>query len=83
MLPQVKVKGQASNRTYTIECSQQDLEKKLMFFLQENNLPIASSCSGKNVCRKCVINNDVLSCQISLQDWLKQRKNEEIKVGYL
>ena len=64
------VKGLASGREVkTIEIQPQQLEANLMDFLLFHQIPVASSCSGKGVCQKCVCiygDREVLTCQKSL-----------------
>lgn len=55
----------------------------LMEFLHTKNVPVASSCHGEGICQKCVVNNDLLSCQISLKKFLKQSANQKIYISYL
>lgn len=56
-----------------------DPTETLMFFLMRQGLPIASSCAGDGICRKCVVNQEVLSCQSTVGEWLSRR----VEVSYL
>ena len=49
-----------------------DLEKKLMDLLIENDIPVASSCSGANVCKLCNVNEEVISCQVTTNQFIKK-----------
>ncbi len=67
MRPVIEVYGRASGKlvgTYEVT----DPEEILMFFLMRHNLPIASSCAGDGVCKKCRMSNDELSCQTRVGD---------------
>lgn len=35
----------------------------LLQLLRKNNIPIASSCDGEGVCKKCVFNHNKLACK--------------------
>ena len=45
-----------------------DRNEVLMFFLMKHGLPIASSCAGDGVCKKCKMSDETLSCQLSVSD---------------
>ena len=60
-----------------------DLTTNLMEFLRHRGIPIASSCGGDGVCRKCVVNDDLMSCQLSVGAFLVLHPEGVIKVGYL
>lgn len=69
---EVIIFGNASQKMVTtLQFKEEDLGKNLMDFLRENGLPIASSCGGKKQCKKCVINGFLLSCSVTLQDYLR------------
>ena len=55
----------------------------LMDFLTGNNITIASSCGGVGACSKCIINQNILSCQISLKDFLALENNLIVEIAYL
>ena len=82
----VKVKGLASGKINTLTYDPES-ETVLMDFLREQGFAIASSCYGEGVCRKCVVNEDVLSCQVRMKDCARQlakEKNEVlVTVSYL
>jgi len=79
----LEIFGQASQKKlYEIEISQLSEEKTLLELLQEYHLPIASSCFGEGVCMKCVVNGDLISCQINILE-LKNRKINRILISYL
>ncbi|EQC51209.1 hypothetical protein [Bacteriovorax sp. DB6_IX] len=50
----------------------EDLDIKLMDLLIDHGLPIASSCSGANICKLCMVTDEVISCQNTLRDYLKK-----------
>lgn len=59
-----------------------DVNKSLMFILLLNKITIASSCNGEGKCQKCLVNNNVLSCQISLNNFINNFGNK-IEINYL
>lgn len=78
----IKVIGLASGKIVNLTIqSKDDLELNLMKFLQKNKIPIATTCLGEGVCKKCVINYDLISCLITVKDFLS-RENQEIKIEY-
>ncbi len=60
-------KGIASQKSLvTIKLSDLNPKDTLLSIAEKNNIPIASSCGGEGVCRKCVINGNYLSCLTTL-----------------
>ena len=80
-MSQIVVRGLASTKEYQLHVASDDLALTLLTFLRKNSLPIASSCSGEGVCKKCIINQDILSCKKTVIEWLVE--NKIIEVGYL
>lgn len=71
MLKIIQVLGKASAKAYSLQASPAHADMSLLDFLRSHGLPIASSCSGKGKCRKCVFNTDKLSCEIKVKDFIK------------
>lgn len=64
----VEIYGKASQkiiRTLEVDTTE---ERSLMDFLRDHGVPIASSCYGEGVCRKCIVNSTLLSCQLKIRD---------------
>lgn len=55
----------------------------MLQWLRKNNVTIASSCDGEGVCKKCKIQNDWLTCELSVEEFLKRQPDGMIKVSYL
>ena len=71
-MSKIIVFGRASQKDImTIETEASDLEKNLMDFLREKGLPIASSCLGKGQCKHCIINGFLLSCSVTVKEFLR------------
>jgi Na+-transporting NADH:ubiquinone oxidoreductase subunit NqrF len=75
------VKGLASGQTYKLIVQPEEKQLRLMNFLINHNFRIASSCSGEGVCKKCVVNKQIVSCQIKVEDFLKE--NDSVEIDYL
>jgi Na+-transporting NADH:ubiquinone oxidoreductase subunit NqrF len=72
---QIQIFGNASQKIYkTIEIKNLSTLKKqsLMDFLLSHHIPIASSCLGEGICRKCIVNKEILSCQLELSQFISQ-----------
>lgn len=74
--------GEASKRSYSFNISENDLKLTVLDFLLLKNFPIAYSCKSQGVCRKCIINYEILSCSYTVEDFIKEY-NGKIKVSYL
>ena len=55
----------------------------LMDFLLQNNITIASSCNGEGTCHKCIVNNHLISCQMTLEMYLLTFSDTMIRISYL
>ncbi len=81
-MPALKVRGGASGRElgpWPVE----NTEEKLMSFLQGHGLPVASSCDGEGVCRKCVVNGELLSCQVTVGEFLRLHPDGTVVLSYV
>lgn len=82
----VSIFGLASNSLVKIiEVKSEDLNLTLMEYLRRENIPVASSCYGEGICKKCVVKlGDVeeLSCLISVKKLLEM-KITTISISYL
>jgi Na+-transporting NADH:ubiquinone oxidoreductase subunit NqrF len=78
----INVKGLSSLTTKKLTVSESDKSTTLMSFLQENSVPIASSCRGEAVCQSCIVNNNVLSCTITVADFLDKYGND-VLIDYI
>ena len=77
----VNIKGLASGRNYSLEVKPSELTMPLMNFLIHHSFNIASSCSGEGVCKKCTVNKTIISCQIRVEDFLKD--TDTVLIDYL
>lgn len=83
--------GRASGKELkkiTLDLNKLNQSQSLMTLLHENGVPIASSCSGEGVCKKCNITlncvGEIISCQWKLMDLLKDKNFDKIiTVNYL
>lgn len=85
MIEQIKIYGLASQTLIkAIKIPQPlPLELSLMSLLIQNGITIASSCNGVGSCHKCNVNGKLLSCQITVSDFIATNLNLEVKISYL
>ncbi len=80
---QVTVRGLASGKDLTVNYDREDLSLDLLTFLRGRGITIASSCDGEGVCKKCTIQNGWLTCEMTLENFLKCRPDGIVEVAYL
>ncbi len=80
---QVTLIGMASGKSFLLEYSHSELEKILLNFLLEKEVTIASSCSGHGICKKCTIQQDWLTCEMTLKQFLERQPDGKIYISYL
>lgn len=79
---QIIIYGNASHKTILkVQPHQSDLDLTLLEWLQKYKVPMASSCQGEGMCRKCVVNDQLLSCQVTVKSILNEGK--KVSVDYL
>ena len=69
-MPQIRVKGKASGKEFG-PFSFTPSEMTLLEFLINLNIPLAYSCYGEGVCKKCrliIEKKERLSCQVLMKD---------------
>lgn len=76
---QIMLKGLASGKVWRFNVDDDQVDADLLTFLREKTIPVASSCSGEGVCKKCVFNESFLSCKELVGDWV----GKEIVFAYL
>lgn len=85
----LEIHGKASNKKIKeIDLVNSQSEISLMDFLRMNEIPIASSCYGEGICKKCVFNRELLSCQIKISDIIhlcteQKCSSYDIEIDYL
>ena len=79
---QIEIVGLASGKVITLQYNEKDLKLTLLAFLTSKNIPIASSCNGEGVCRKCTIQNDWLTCRLTLEVFLRDQPDGKIYISY-
>jgi Na+-transporting NADH:ubiquinone oxidoreductase subunit NqrF len=79
---QITVKGLASQQEIKLDVTPEQLELTVLNFLYYHEIPVASSCSGEGICGKCVVNQAILSCQITLEAFIQQYGNV-VEISYL
>ncbi len=80
----VVVWGQASKKVIiTKEITNDESIENTLTWLRKHQVPIASSCDGDGVCKKCIVNNSILSCKSILNDFLNKSDEILIEISYL
>lgn len=79
----IEVRGLASQTSRFINATEENMKETLLDFLRANGVTIASSCDGEGVCKKCGIQNGWLTCELTLEEFLKRQPDGKIFVGYL
>jgi len=74
--------GVASGKTKKLTFTEIQSTMNLLLFLQVNDIPIASSCSGRAVCQKCKVNGSILACEYSVLEFI-QMHGEKISIDYI
>lgn len=79
MYKEIKLTKVASQTFDMIKVKTEDQNLILLEYLRDiNSYPIASSCNGEGICRKCVFNDELLLCKTKVKDSPK-----EIRISYL
>ncbi len=79
----IEIIGLASKTQKKLDVSPRDMDANLLKWLRAQGVTIASSCDGEGVCKKCVIQNDWLTCKLTLKEFLERQPDGKIFVGYL
>jgi Na+-transporting NADH:ubiquinone oxidoreductase subunit NqrF len=67
---QIIIRGKASGKEVKkLSVSMQDQNKNLLDFLRENQVAVASSCDGDNVCKLCKTDKNILVCNFTVIDY--------------
>jgi ferredoxin len=79
----IEIMGLASGTSKILPYSGNELDENLLKWLRKNEITIASSCDGEGVCKKCVIQNDWATCELTLKTFLERQPDGKIFVSYL
>ena len=81
----IKIFGLASQKQISeIEVNETIADNlSLMEFLMQNHITIASSCGGLGACSRCIVNKNILSCQISIKEFISSSTSMRIEIAYL
>jgi Na+-transporting NADH:ubiquinone oxidoreductase subunit NqrF len=78
----IKIKGISSGKITHLEVSPEQLPFNLLEFLRVKGTPIASSCRGEGICRLCIVNDSILSCEVTVQEYLELH-GDTLTISYL
>lgn len=81
-MQEFSLKGIASNKEQNLKFQEYDMSKTVLEFLLEKEIPIASSCSGKGVCKRCKVNGEYLACNYTVKRFIKEIGNT-IEIDYI
>lgn len=79
----IEIIGLASGTSKFLSYTENDVDENLLKWLRKNQITIASSCDGEGVCKKCVIQNEWPSCELTLKTFLERQPDGKIFVSYL
>jgi ferredoxin len=79
----IKVFGKASQTTRLFEVTASEKNANLLDWLRQKGVTIASSCDGKGICRKCVIQENLNTCELTVKSFLELFPDGIIYVDYL
>lgn len=80
---QVTVVGLASGKSWPLSFEMKEVDTDLLTLLRSKNITIASSCDGEGICKKCVIQNEWLTCKMTLKEFLQRQRDGKIYLSYL
>lgn len=80
---QITVLGKASGLSTTLQVVPLEMSHNLMLWLRAQGVTIASSCDGEGVCKKCTIQNDWMTCRLTVEEFLQLRPDGIVEVSYL
>ncbi len=81
-LKTLSIFGVASSKTTNLSYTAEQDTMNLLIFLQENDIPIASSCKGRAACHRCKLNGDHLACEFTLSEFVEKFDNK-LSIDYL
>lgn len=79
----ITIVGKASGTEKELSVKPEDLSRNLLFWLRDQGVTIASSCDGEGVCKRCYIQHNWLTCEMTLGEFLIREPSGRIEVGYL
>jgi ferredoxin len=63
-----------------IAISQEELLTDLLTLLQKYHIPIASSCMGEGICKKCILNGGQLACKTNIKDLISSAEGHDLSI---
>jgi len=79
----IKIQGIASKKEWELIVKLHHQSLSLLDFLTLNKFPIASSCRGEGTCKKCVYDDEKLSCQVTMDELFKETDTVTVSFSYL
>lgn len=82
-MPLIQIIGGASGKIRELEFTEEELQLDLLTWLRSRKVTVASSCDGEGICKRCKIQNDWLTCMLTLEEFLKRQPDGKIYLSYL
>ena len=83
-LPTLEIHGSASKTLLRKGIITEEAEKEnLMRFIQRQGLPLASSCDGEGLCHLCIVNETMVTCQMTVEELPAEGQTRKVTIGYL
>lgn len=86
----LKIQGQASQKLvkqFNLDSLEMTESQGLMGWLRKQSIPVASSCYGDGVCKRCKIiledQSELLSCMTTLKELFRDKNEITIYISYL
>ena len=82
--PLIEIYGGASKKLLkSVPLKKEDQEKNLMLYVRALGFPLASSCDGDGVCHLCVVNENLISCQMTVGELQTENNVKKMTISYL
>tara|TARA_B100000029_G_C17077424_1_gene779219 strand:- start:11 stop:283 length:273 start_codon:yes stop_codon:yes gene_type:complete len=83
-LPTLEIYGTASKKMLRkVTLTEVSKKENLMLFIKSQGLPLASSCDGDGVCHLCIVNETMVSCQMTVEELPAKSQIRKVTIGYL
>jgi hypothetical protein len=82
-MPLIEVVGAASGTSRFLAFDEEHKNQNFLNWLRGQGITIASSCDGEGVCKKCGIQNGWLTCEMTLEEFLKREPSGKVLITYL
>jgi ferredoxin len=82
--PLIEIYGGASKKLLkSVRLTKEDQAKNLMLYVKSLGFPLASSCEGDGICHLCIVNENLISCQMTVGELKTENNMKKITISYL